>query len=115
MAAITPINATGAVGAFAAAAVTLTASDTLTVKPGKLQLLMLRNGTAGALTVVIDGDGGTSVTVPGIGSVAVSGGYSIALAAGESKAVILSSISAFTQGTVAVTGGTGASAQLIEI
>ena len=39
----------------------------------------------------------------------------IVLAAGEQKAVILSTISLFLQGVVTITGGTGAKIQLFDI
>lgn len=115
MAAIASIAASGTIGAFSATESTLTASDTITVSPGKCQLLALRNATAGALTVVIDGADGTTVSIPGYGTASVAAGYSISLAAGEQKAVILSTISMFLQGVVTITGGTGAKIQLFDI
>lgn len=114
MAAITATNGNQAVH-FAVAEQTLTASDTLTYNPAKKQLFILRNDTGGALTATIDGDGGTSVIVPGMGSVSVAAGYAIAVAAGARFAVQLSAISAFCKGVVNVTGGTGLKAQLIEL
>jgi hypothetical protein len=115
MAAIASIVATGQIGAFNAAEATLTASDTITIAPGKEQLLVLRNGTAGSLTATVDGDAGTTANIPGLGSVSVAAGYPVVLAAGESKAVRLSSISLFCQGTVYITGGTGLKATLFDI
>ncbi len=115
MAAISSIVASGVIGAFSSTESTLTSSDTITVAPAKLQLLSLRNATAGALTVVIDGADGTTVSIPGYGTVSVASGYSISLAAGEQKAVILSTISMFLQGVVTITGGTGAKIQIFDI
>lgn len=116
MAAIASIVATGVIGAFAATETTLTASDTITIARGKCQLLTLRNNTGGALTIKIDGDAGTSVNIPGYGSgIDVSGGYQIQLADGAQKAVILSTISMWTGGTVSIKDGTGATVQLFDI
>ena len=60
MAAIASINASGVVGAFDCTESTLSASDTITIAPGKCQLLVLRNATAGSLTATIDGADGTT-------------------------------------------------------
>lgn len=114
MAAITSINA-AQTGAFDCAQSTLTASDTITIAPGKKQLLVLHNDTAGSLTATIDGNGGTTVNVLGLGSVSVAAGYAIVLAAGARKAVVLSTISHYCQGVVSITGGTALKAQLFDI
>jgi len=95
MAAITSIAASGVVGSFDTTESTLSASDTITIAPGKCQLLVLRNATAGSLTVTVDGADGASATIPGYGVVSVAAGYPIVLAAGAQKAVILSSISLY--------------------
>lgn len=114
MAAIASIE--GAVnGAFTANQVTLTADDTITFDAKRRQLLVLTNNTAGALTATIDGDAGTTVQATGVGAVSVAAGYAIAVAVGESKAVILSSISAYCQGVVHITGAAGLKAQLINL
>lgn len=97
---------------FASAVTTLSSSDTLTYDPSKKQLLVLRNTTAGSLTLTIDGDAGTSVGVPGVGSVSVSSGVNVTVGAGASKSVMLSSISAYLQGVVTLTGASGMTAQL---
>ena len=83
--------------------------------PGKVQLLVLRNATAGSLTATIDGNGGTTVNAPGLGVVSVAAGYPIVLAAGAQKAVVLSTISAYCQGVVSITGGALLKAQLFDI
>jgi hypothetical protein len=115
MAAITSINASGVSGSFAATESILSADDTITMAPGKCQLLVLRNATAGELTVTVDGSGGTTVAVSGLGMVSVAAGYAIVLAAGAQAAVILSSISKYCQGVVHLTGGTLVKAQLFDI
>lgn len=116
MAAIASINA-GQVGSFASAVSTLSADDTITIAPGKKQLLVLRNGTGGSLTCTIDGDGGGTVNAAqlGLGSVSVSGGYPIVVAAGQSASVVLSTISAYCQGVVHLLGASGMSVQLFDL
>lgn len=114
MAAITSIDASQ-VGAFTAAITTLSADDTITFNARKKQLLVLRNTTGGALTATIDGSTGTTVQAPGVGPVDVSGGYAIAVAAGTSKAVMLSTISAYCSGVVHITGAATLTAQLFDI
>lgn len=114
MAAIASINA-AQVGPFAAAITTLTASDTITFNPGKKQLLVLRNTTGGSLTLNIDGAGGTTVQAPGVGAVSVASGLNIPVSAGASVAVVLSTVSAYLQGVVTLTGASGLTAQLFDL
>lgn len=98
-------------GVRTATTTTLTASDVLVYGGGVGELLEIRNGTAGALTVTIDGASGTTVSVPGLGSVSVAAGYSTgAIAAGATVTIPLDTIAAYLQGVVDVTGGTGATA-----
>jgi hypothetical protein len=115
MAAIASINATGVLGSFVATESTLSASDTITIAPGKLQLMVLRNATAGSLTLNIDGDGNTVFPVQGLGNVTVSAGLNIVLAAGAQVAVILSTISAYCAGTVTLTGAALVKIQIFDI
>lgn len=114
MATINSINATQ-VGVFAAAPTVLTADDIITLKPTRKQLLVLRNGTAGALTATLDGSTGTTVKVQGVGTVDVSAGLAIAVPAGQVRAVVLSSVSAYCQGVVHLTGGTGIECTLYDL
>ena len=114
MAATTAMDA-GQAGAFAAAESTLSVDDTITVTAAKKQLLLLRNPTGGSLTATIDGDGGTTVTVPGLGSVDVSAGKAIVVGAGLSVAVVLGTISAYCKGNVHITGASGMKATLFNI
>ena len=84
------------------------ASDTFTYEGGVRQRLILRNATAGALTPVIDGDGATTVTVPGIGQVDVSGGFSVgSIAVGDVVSINTDTIKEYLSGTIDITGGTG--------
>lgn len=114
MAAITAINGRQH-GSYAAAITTLSSSDTITRDTRFKQLLVLRNTTGGSLTLLIDGDGGTTVNAPGLGSVSVASGYSIAVPAGESRAVDLDTINAYTQGVVTLSGASGLTAQLFNL
>jgi len=113
MTAIQSIDA-NQIGAFAAAITTLSADDTITFNPKKKQLLVLTNTTGGSLTATIDGSAGTTVNVPGVGSVDVSTGKAIVVGAGLSVAVFLNSINAYCQGVVHITGAATLKAQLFE-
>ena len=94
---------------------TLNGTDSFVYNAAANPILTLRNATGGALTPVIDGAGGTTVAVSGIGDVTVSGGYSVGSIAASAHVVIpLASISAYLQGTIAITGGTGLVATLME-
>lgn len=113
MAAIASLNAAQA-GAFTATISTLSADDTITFDAKKKQLLVLRNTTGGSLTATIDGSTGTTVSVPGIGSVSVSAGLAIAVPAGESRAVVLGTVKHYCQGVVHITGAATLTAQLFD-
>lgn len=114
MAAITSTTATG-IGSFSCNEQTLSSSDTITIDAGKKQLLVCRNATGGSLTLKIDGDGGTTASIPGLGSVSVSGGYDIVIPATESRAVVLSTISYYTQGVVTLSGASGCKIQIFNL
>lgn len=114
MAVIASINAAQQ-GAFSALLSTLSADDTITFTPSRKQLLVVNNGTAGSLTATLDGAAGTTVNAPGIGPVSVAAGYAIVVPAGESKAVILGTVSAYCQGVVHLLGGAGLEVQLFDI
>lgn len=115
MAAITAID-TNKIAEFDALVATLTADDTITFDSSRTQLLVLSNTTAGAITVTIDGDDGTTVAAPGLGNVNVSTGYAITVPATTGvKAIRLGTVSAYCQGLVHLKGGTGLKAQLFNI
>lgn len=114
MAAITAIDATQK-GSFTSLVSTLSADDTITIDPGKKQLLVLRNTTGGSLTCTIDGDGGSTVQVDGIGSVSVAAGLAIVVPAGESRAVVLSTVRHYCQGVVHLLGAATLTAQLFNL
>jgi hypothetical protein len=114
MATITPTAMTGS-GARVVAVTTLGASDTFVYTKSKKPVLVLDNVTAGALTPNIDGAGGSTVPVAGVGSVSVASGLTLAsIAAGAKVAIPLESIEAYLQGVIALTGGTGIKASILE-
>lgn len=90
-------------------------ADTFTYRSGVNQRLVFRNATAGALTPIIDGASTTSVSIAGIGAIDLSAGYSVgSIAAGAVKTVLTDAISEYLRGTIAITGGTGLVAVLME-
>lgn len=95
---------------------TLTSSDTFTYNASKSPILILDNVTGGSLTVTIDGSGApTALDVSGVGFTDLSNGFSTgSIAAGACIMIQLARISQYLQGTIAVTGGTGIKATLIE-
>lgn len=116
MATITATNMQGG-GAKVVTETTLTGTaDTFTYNPGKEPVLIFRNDTAGALSPIIDGDGASTVAVRGVGSVDISAGFDGigSMAAGAVASVELNTISQYLSGTIAITGGTGLVAQLLE-
>lgn len=115
MPAIASIDAATPAADFAAPLTTLTSSDTITFAPNRKQLLVVRNPTGGSLTLKIDGSAGTTVNVPGLGSVSVAGGYDIVIGAGLSRAIVLSNISAYCQGDVTLTGAASCIVQLFNL
>lgn len=86
------------------------ASDTFTFEPG--DLLMFDNVSAGSLTPLVDGAGGTTWPAgDGLGAdVTVSAGLSIgAIPAGQQRIVPCDTIRAYLQGLTTITGfATGA-------
>lgn len=104
-----------AAGAVTVTKTTMTASDDFVYNASKRAVLVLDNPTGGALAPVIDGDGAGNVSVPGVGAVDISGGYTVpSIAAGAQAAIQLDSISEYLAGTIAITGGTGLIASLLE-
>lgn len=114
MATITETIGSG-LGAVALTQTTLTGTaDTFTFREGTGQILILRNDTAGELTPVIDGAGGTTVPVAGLGVVSVASGYTVgAIAAGAAVSIPLDSISKYLKGVIAITSATGIVASLL--
>lgn len=114
MAAITATAMTGA-GARTLTVTTLGASDTLTYNASKNPVLILDNVTGGALTPLIDGAGGTTVPVKGVGTVSVAAGLTLSsIAAGARVAIPLASISEYLKGVITITGGSGIKASILE-
>ena len=115
MATIAKTNVSGS-GDITVSETTLGASDTFVFVRGKTKYLYLNNETAGALTVNIDGDGAVSQPVSGVGAVDLTSGFNVGpIAAGVVKVVILESRASYLAGTIAVTGGTGIVASILEV
>lgn len=114
MAAVTATSM-GGTGARVVSRLTLGSSDTISYNASRNPILILDNVTGGALTPNIDGAGGTTVPVKGVGDVSVSSGLTLAsIGAGACVAIPLSSISAYLQGVITITGGSGIKASLLE-
>jgi hypothetical protein len=89
-------------------------ADTFAYNATASQVLIFRNPTGGSLSPVIDGNGGTTLPVAGVGNVDVSAGYAVgSIAAGACKAIPLDTIKAYLKGTIAITSGTGLVASLL--
>jgi len=110
MAVIVPTTAAN--GAYTATQTIMTASDTMAVT-GSLQTLILNNVTAGIFNGVIDGDGGTTVNVDGLGPVDVSAGLTVNMPVGAVKIIKLTTIREYLKGNVTLSGGTGIKAILV--
>jgi len=92
----------------------LTASDTLAYASEQSMVLILRNGSGGALTPKLDGADGALVSVEGVGSVDVSAGYIMeSIADGAVVAIRLDGIKEFLPGVLTITGADGITATCI--
>jgi len=95
---------------------TLNGTDSFVYTAGKSKYLILRNPTAGALSPTIDGSGATTRYLDGVGNVNIAAGFAVgSIAAGAAVCIELVNISAYLQGTIAITGGTGLVGVLIEV
>jgi hypothetical protein len=96
---------------------TLTASDTMTYNAAANGVLFLDNPTASPVTVTIDGDKAATAFAPGgIGStIDLSAGLPIIVPANKTIAVRLADIQRYLVGAIAVKGGVGVIAWLIEV
>lgn len=113
MATIAATNIRTANGPINATVTVLTASDTFTYVQNGRQLMHLFNTTASPVIVTFDGSTGTTISPPGFGgTIDVSTGKAVTVPANGTVAMNLDTISAFLQGTIAVTGGVGVTATL---
>lgn len=115
MATITATDMTGA-GDNAITTTTLDGlSDSFTYNPGKRPVLILTNDTGAAITPTIDGDGASTVDVPGTDGFDISAGFALSeIGVGASVAINLRSIGRYLAGDIAITAGSGLDAQLLE-
>ncbi len=102
-------------GPFTPAKTVLGASDVITYTSGTNQILVMYNITASPVVVTIDGSTGTTVSVPGAGAttVSVAAGLAVTVPADGFQIVRLDTVSAYCQGVVALTGGTGVIAHIL--
>lgn len=113
MATIAPTTLQGS-GVRAVTETTLTASDTFTYLPNTGQMLIIRNTSGGSITVNIDGADGVQTPFQGVPAVNLQSGYFLAaMAVGVVRMIPLDSIAGFLQGVIAVSGGSGATAILL--
>lgn len=114
MPAITATELKG-LGTIAVTETTLDGSDSLVYDASKEQVLILRNPTSGAISPVIDGNASSNAFgVDGVGSLDLTGGYQVgSIAAGAVKAIRLSTIRHYLEGTIAINSGTGLVAVLL--
>jgi hypothetical protein len=114
MATITETVGTG-LGAVALTLTTLTGTaDTFTYRQGTGQILMLRNPSGSPISPVIDGAGGSTAAVPGLGNVSVASGFAVgSIAAGAAVAIPLDTIFQYLKGAIAITSGADLVASLL--
>lgn len=103
-------------GPFTPTKTVLSAADTLVYTANSGQMLVCYNITGVDVNVTIDGSAGTTVTVPGTGgtTLSVAAGLVVTVPANGFKVVSLDKVSAYAQGTVAVTGGVGVIAAILK-
>lgn len=109
--AVVPSTSKNALGQIVVSSVLLaTSGDTLVYVSGAGQTLHLTNTEVSSLVVTIDGSGGTTIVIPGTGgaTASVASGVAYTVAAGATSVIRLDTISAYCQGTVSISAGTGA-------
>jgi len=100
-------------GSFSITMSTLTASDTITYSAN--EYILFHNPTGGSLTANIKGSSATSKQVDGVGSVSLSAGVDVTVAAGAYKVLNVNSRKEFMAGTtVTVTGAAGLTAAVLQ-
>lgn len=108
MATIAQNTVTGVNGPVTLTNTTGGSSDTFAYASGTRQMLHLYNSTGSTITSTIVGSTATTISPSGYGgTISVSAGVAIAVAAGASRIVNLDTVSAFLSGTISISGGTG--------
>lgn len=88
-------------------------TDTLVYNPGTYQLLEIRNTTGASVNCVIAGSAATTIAPDGYGgTIPVSSGKSVTVAANATVIVALDSIKSYLQGTI-TTANSGAAGALV--
>jgi hypothetical protein len=101
-------------GAIVLNETTLNGTDSFTYKKG--DILILRNPTGSPISPTIDGDGSTSVIVPGVGTINVAAGWAVgSIPANSARVIPLDTRAAYCKGMVAITGGTGLVASILRV
>ena len=103
-------------GVIATVENTLTASDTFVYDPNIAgSVLILRNGTAGALSPVITGSqANAALPVAGFGPVNASAGLTVgSIPAGQTRVIPLDSRREYLAGAITITSGVGLTATLL--
>ena len=91
----------------------MTTSDTLTYVQGSNQVLVMYNTTAGAINVTFTGSSAGTIAPAGYGgTISVAGGKVVTVPASSTVLLALDDISAYLQGTITITNGTGLTAHL---
>lgn len=104
----------GADGVSTVTETTLNGTDSFVYTEGKSRYLILRNPTGGAISPTIDGDGAVSEYLPGTGTIVTSGGLTVgSIPAGSVRTVNLQTRKSYLKGIIAITGGTGLVATLV--
>ena len=95
----------------------LGASDVITFTSSTNQMLLMYNITASPVVVTLDGASGTTVSLASLGlgstTASVASGLAITVPADGFTVVRLDTVSAYCNGVVALTGGTGIIASII--
>jgi hypothetical protein len=108
MATIAQNTVSGVNGPVTLTSTTGGSSDTFAYSSGSKQMLYVNNPTGSPITMTIIGSTAGTISPDGYGgTISVAAGFSMTIAAGQSKILNLDKISAYLSGTITITGGTG--------
>jgi hypothetical protein len=95
----------------------LGASDTAVVDLSKKSNLIVRNDTAGILSLVVIGDTATTTNCSGVGDIDLTGGLTFDVGIGETYKFPLNATYKdwLGDGTLTITGGDAAEAYILEV
>ena len=99
-------------------AVTMTASDDAEIDLNKTAVLIVENSTGGDLTLNVSSANVTTIDIDGVGTIDLSGGKDFTLTDGAiEKIPFIPKYKKYVDGdsgTIALTGGTGATAYILQ-